>query len=1308
MDWRDEYSLSSLNLDHLLSSLPGELEFERIVSEIDEKLEKNATSIQQCLQEFQAEVKKICPDVVLQSASDCLQWLDNFNSKPVPTAQSDLIKFLKTVQNILKNEQNQEEMILDILLDISSQCGVSFPRTPSGTSFQLTSRTSLHAVEDDLSMDIMSMWDDIRLYLRRFLVNRLQRRPQADNLEQKISFKTQCIQQLLFLYPESEVLAKYQSMQNKLIVEILQECGVCYSSEINLDKLVHDCQSSIPRLCTMIKEDFYILCNIIEPSSTLKFINETYLDTIKEEMAVLLERLCELQFKDAKTSRHSNKHKGSMQAVGFLSILSQKSGGQKKRQSQDQKEDKATQKCPRKERNFCLSLYALRILSQFIKPLLKLEKEVEELFADMLLPSFTEKSNQASEYPHELGEERYYFSSCTGVQKKATEELLIEETAAKQCSMLPKAQEKKFTLLDFDWRSAFKELSLSVARCITIEIEDFSTKILQREQNEKSSAVSYAINLVKIQEVSGFSKANPEEEQPKQIAKFCSDIMEELDTILPLALAGRDDSLQEIRANFVEACCKVATAVLERLEERSKELPCRAPLQNSYALLSSAIYVCQRFRRYESSMEEIKEPLFLGPVQRYQEFISTLQFQVTDYCDRVCATSILQDGESHRWDDYKAFYEGERCSFSIQMWHYFCCALHHDLWTLLPPKKAQEILIEVLEKSLELLACRYAQANPSYERTPQIRFDVTAILICTESMLWSVCSSSRQLLNPNEDTDDDIIKIHTHCNNLFTTLVILTSPLTKLYETFQNGFDDHASDLCIQEPLHWVSSIAHFFPSLLRTPSAGKMAVEGHLKLLLSQPCCNWNLLLETLLQRDCLLMKILLRSSTTVSKSEEQISCEEPSLTEAIFKVLCYCSFSPKSLGSVLMNYMEHEQLWDFLQNMPATSCKEPEPEVIRCLKLLLIDSVKDIAKQIISLMDSCKATGNYGMYQQMQRLPESLLEAIPKEWDYVPKEMAKESKKGFTRLAAHAASIVISKLPTVIACLPPPIKYFFFLSERKMSKNFVELKKAGLLVWSLIVIICRMFEDGNTVELLTGATLDGWSKEKLSLVCECLESIIGMQQNAPKPAIQKVIERIEQQGPNWVESQLLKARQLSTECAFMTAEEGAVLEEESVAFELTEQKISMMVLDICHKPGGSEYLRQIYHIIRLNEDYLKEQLVSESVSEENTAPIRPLKVALTSMEEKPFVFNPFQVHRLFKENILDESSTSKWDWDWSNLLPSYLGLNKMTFRVLLENRWEMKEDETLGKEEKAMMEHLRKVCSTPSPLAPDDIPGE
>ncbi|KFP11780.1 Uncharacterized protein KIAA0825, partial [Egretta garzetta] len=1229
MEWGGEYSFDSSNLDCLLNALPGELEFQQIISDLDEKIKKNSSSIEQCLKDLQSEVNEICTDEMLQSTTDCLQWLSNCNFsslRPSSTHHGELVEFLRTLQSLLKNEQNQEEMILHFLLDLSSQCGVSFPCTPSGMSFELTS--SLHAIEDDSTMDVKSLWDDVRLHLRRFLVNRLQSQEETSTnaLQQQMEFKTQCIQQLLFLYPESEVLTKYQNMQNKLVSDLLQNCVLSSCGETNFDKVVHGYQSSVPTLCTMIKEDLYILSGTIDPSSSLKFINETYLDTITEEMTVLLGRLCELQFKEnalhtVKANKISKKHRGTVHAV-------------------------ASQESHKKGRNFCLTLYQLKCLSQLIKLFLLMEEKIEELSTEILLvPSFTEKNK-----------------SVQGVLKKASGELLIGETRANETSVLPEQllQVEEPISLNFGWRNAFKDLSSSVAHCVTIAIEDFSTKILQHEQKEEFSAAGYAMNLVNNQQMRESCGAVQQEEQPKRIAKadsavriqitrchiyfsqFCSDIMEELDTLLPLALACRDDSLQEIRANFVEACSKVAAAVLARLQDKSKDVPSKAPLQDLYTALSTAIYVFQHFTMYSNLMRETsKKPLFLVPVQQYQEFINALQFQVTNYCVRVCATSILQDAESHHWDDYKAFYEGERCSFSVQMWHYFCCALHHDLWTILPPKTAQEILTDVLEQSLAMLSSRYCQACPSYKRTPQIRIDIAAILMSTEDILWSVCSSVQQFLNPHEDRDLKICKIHSHCNSLLSVLAILTSPLKNLYETFLNNSDEHLPQdfsEVFYHPLHWLFCIPSSCSSLLRTPSAREMAAQGQLKLLLSQPYCNVNLLLETLLHHDCLLVKILLRSS-------KQINNKQPTLIETIFTVLSYCTLSPKSLGIAFETYMEKEQLWNCLYNMTVSSCGESEPEVIRCLKLTLINSVKGIVKQIISLMHSWEATENYGTYQHKQIVPESLLKTVPKEWNYTPREMKrKESGKCFTRLAAQAVSIVISKLPTVIACLPPPIKYFFFLAERKMSRNFAELKKAGLLVWNLIVIICRIFEDGNTAELLTGATLDRWSKEKLSLVRVCLESIMGKQKSGPKQVTQKVIQSIEQQRPNWIESQLLKARKLSTDCASVTVE-GATLEEGGIALGFTEQKINMMVLDICHKPGGSEYLRQIYHIIQLNEEYLKEQLSCENSSEDGVTSSQCLPLTRKDRDEQP-VFNPFQVYRQSCAKVFNQVGESLKPW--------------------------------------------------------------
>ncbi|XP_054139524.1 uncharacterized protein KIAA0825 homolog isoform X3 [Melozone crissalis] len=1134
MEWGGEYSFDSSNLDCLLDVLPGELEFRQILSDLDEKIKKNSSSIEKCLKDLQLDINEICTDEVLQSTTDCIQWLNNCNFsslRPPSTDHGELLEFLKTLQSLLKNEKNQEEMVLHFLLDLSSQCGVSFPCTASGTSFEITS--SLHTIQDDSAVDVKSLWDDVRLHLRQFLVNKLQSQEETNTnaSQQQMEFKTQCVQQLLFLYPKPEVLMRYQNMQNKLVSDLLQNCILSSWGETNFDKVVHGYQSSIPRLCTMIKEDLYILSGTIGPSSSLKFINETYLDTITEEMTVLLERLCELQFKEnalhiVKANKISKKHGGRVHAV-------------------------ASQEYHRKGRNFCLTLYQLKCLSQLIKLFLLMEEKIEELSTEfLLLPSFTERNKNVQ-----------------GVLKRASGELLIGETRANETSVLPEQllQVEEPILLSFGWRNAFKDLSSSVAHCITIAIEDFSSKILQHEQKEEFSAAGCAMSLVNNQQMRESCRAVQQEEQPKRIAKFCSDIMEELDTLLPLALACRDDSLQEIRANFVEACSKVATAVLARLEEKSKDVPLKAPLQDLYAALSTAIYVFQHFTMYSNLMRETsKKPLFLVPIQKCQEFINTLQFQVTNYCIRVCATSILQDAESHCWDDYKAFYEGERCSFSVQMWHYFCCALHHDLWTILPPKTAQEILTDVLERSLDMLCSRYCQVCPSYKRTPQIRVDIAAILMSTEDMLWSICSSVQEFLNPHKDRNLKIYKIHSHCNSLISVLAILTSPLKNLYETFVDNSDEHLPQdfsEVFYHPLHWLFCIPSSCFFFQKTSSAREMASQGLLKLLLSQPYCNLNLLLETLLHHDCFLVKILLRSSS-------------------------------------------------------------------------------------------------------------------------------------FTRLAAQAVSIVISKLPTVIACLPPPVKYFFFLAERKMSRNFAELKKAGLLVWNLIVIICRIFEDGNTAEFLTGATLDRWSKEKLSLVRVCLESIMGKQKSGPKQVTQKIIQSIEQQRPNWIESQLLKARKLSIDCASVTVK-GATLEEGGIALGLSEHNMNMMVLDICHKPGGSEYLRQIYHIIRLNEEYLKEQLSCENSSEDGVTSSQYLPLTLKGREEQP-VFNPFQVYRQSYAKVFNQSAITEWSWDWSSLLPGHLGLNQMAFKVLLSHRWEMKEDADLEDEEHIMVEHLRNVYLT------------
>lgn len=291
MDPLQEYPHNSFDLQCLLNSFPGDLEFKQIFSDIGDQIEQNATSIEHCTEEIYSEVNKLCPDVQLQTTRDYFKWLNSYNyslSKSPSIPHGDLINFLKTMQDLLNNEENHEEMILDLLWDLSCQSSISFLSSLGGTTFCHFSRTSIHSVEDFSSVDVKSIWDDVRLRLRRFLVNRLERYNEINNSQQKIELKTQCMKQFLLLYSESEVLVKYKSVQKRLLDTFLQDSFPTCSRESDLDRIACGYQSAILTVYSMIKDDFNILCEILAPSSVVRFINETYLGTVTEEMTKIL------------------------------------------------------------------------------------------------------------------------------------------------------------------------------------------------------------------------------------------------------------------------------------------------------------------------------------------------------------------------------------------------------------------------------------------------------------------------------------------------------------------------------------------------------------------------------------------------------------------------------------------------------------------------------------------------------------------------------------------------------------------------------------------------------------------------------------------------------------------------------------------------------------------------------------------------------------------------------------------------------------------------------------------------------------
>ncbi|XP_041041895.1 uncharacterized protein KIAA0825 homolog isoform X1 [Carcharodon carcharias] len=1265
MAWEAEYLLDYSCSGCLLDTIPGEgeVELHQALGDIDEDLKQNAVCIEQTMRELQSDLSKLCMGEKLQNTGDCLQWLSSYSIscvKPFTTPCDQLTNFLKALLHFLKTEEGPEEMIMQLLLDLSAECGVVFPLNSYGASFHVPSTTSVHAVEFNDSLDALSVWDDVRLHLRRFLVDKLQNCQEMNNMLPNIQFKAQCLQRLLFLYPETEVLTKYQSIQCKSVQDLLQNSVLTNSDDISFDKVAHGFESSIPVVCTMMRQDLYALRTLVEDSKVLKFINDAYLQNIAETLYIVTEKLGEQQLR--KNVQHLKTNKSLSKQKGAVRIM-------------------VSQEQTKEVRNLCLTAHQLRCLSHLMKTLLHLEKRMKELASEVFLGNFStqhgrnvrgvlKKTPANTDVPSEVNKAHI----------QAEQLLLVTESVSLECN----------------WRNAFKGLASSTAHCVKRVIEDTCSGCLEQEANQYTSRKGLATCTHPVKATWDLYM---EEEQPKKVAKFCSYIMEELDTLLPLALASSESFLQEIRESFLDGCSKVAVDILSRLEERSKEVPSKVPVQNLYVILSTAIFVHNYLTEYKNLLKEsnINKPLFLLPIQRYQEFIRAIQFQVSNYCIRVCATSIFQDAQSHHWDDSKSFYEGERCSFSIQMWHYYCGALRYDLWTVLPSRLAQELLAEVLSESLTILACRYSQSCPTYNRTSQIRIDITAILVCTENLLWSVCRSAQELLQPSEDLSRWIFIIHNHCNALLSALAILTSPLDKLYEIFCNGFSGYISTLALDpinngllEWLHWIQLSG--FSNELRSPSScDKVAVDQHLMLLLSQPNCNWNLLLQMLMLQDCLVPRILL-NNTSIDQENFDIRTKgknndvQSKLMEAIMMVMIYSKSLPRCLSIVLEDYLDKYQMWNQLCYLSAAD----KSEVLRCLKLYISKASKAILKQVVSLVLMWQAVENPGTYHYKQMLPESLLSKIPKAWDYIPREFKRgESGKNLTKLIAQAVSVVIGNLPGAIASLPSTIKYLFNLADKKLHNNIPELRKSCLLCY--VMTICQTLEDGNGIELLTSVALDRWSKDKLGLLSECLLNIMGQGKESPKPIIQKVINCLEKQKPKWIEAQLQKARELCTESTFLT-DGGCFAQEKGSFSELTKQKMSMILLDICHQPGGSEYLRQIYHIIQLNEDWLKEQIYSQRFSDEKGVPQKPWQLTLHGFQQ-PLMFNPLHVFNHIGSSNFSQSAITEWNWDWSKVLQSNLGLSQLTFRALLANRWEMQADTTLEAKEKVMIEHLQKM---------------
>ncbi|KAL0192869.1 hypothetical protein M9458_011165, partial [Cirrhinus mrigala] len=198
-----------------------------------------------------------------------------------------------------------EEAVLQLLLNILSQCGVAFPTSCPASSEEASSTPNLSMPRDDLALEVQEAWDDVRFSLRSHLLGKLQMMTEPSQTEGELS-KIFYLQQLLFLYPETKVFSWYQHLQIKAVLSVLRNCQSCIpGGEKGFDRLSLGFQRASPALCSMLREEIHVLNGVAEPYNILAFLNHVYLNTVAQELGVLMDKEIETALKDNTT--HSMK-----------------------------------------------------------------------------------------------------------------------------------------------------------------------------------------------------------------------------------------------------------------------------------------------------------------------------------------------------------------------------------------------------------------------------------------------------------------------------------------------------------------------------------------------------------------------------------------------------------------------------------------------------------------------------------------------------------------------------------------------------------------------------------------------------------------------------------------------------------------------------------------------------------------------------------------------------------------------------------------------------------------------------------------
>ncbi|XP_023933261.1 uncharacterized protein KIAA0825-like [Lingula anatina] len=1304
----------------LRTAPPSDQVLDRMISDIDLQLQENAKQLEGCIEDILKLTSQLPGGRNFTLAKEAVDYTANSH---ILEKSSCYDPDLEQVSNLFRHVLRQmdehpgsEEAILESLLQLSSQEGITLPLRSARTEQNLDSVLSLGAICDVNEQISESLWNDIKIRLKKFFLDRLNNlplEPDLSTVKVEGGKRMDYLNSLCCLNTAAEVWKSYRSLRSQQLQRMINKN--LYTAEGNM--LEFEAQSTAweslsATVISMINEDFAILNSGIfaRVVTTFECLHLIYQERLSEEIGNIAERLqhelpgLEEQASAAPSSERKIPKSESRHEFGpVANVKSLLRSHSKSLDSLLVKGDLFPDVSKSEPVLYCFV--------RLVRAVCAIESHIDDLHKTMIWEVVNKTKKKTSTQKTGIrGVLKSGSTSELATPKQSVEgffgSLSLDDSLTTSLQVVEKVPEEEKPR--WKWRRYFKPVLPQLARCLEQCIRNAGTQAMEAEKQ----AVETSGGHVDAERVCPLLVGG-RLDYPTCIPKSVQQFMSSLDRVLPLAYHWSEGQYQVIRTTFVDATVLQLKDFHRWITKLGLETPKeKTILQTLYLSLSAAAFIRNHLLHYETVLtgEDTSKKVFVTVYRQYCHLVESLSQHIVDFHNNVLVSGLLHDAESHHFADGKEFYEDERCSFSIQMWNLHMQRLQQDLWSVCPPRLAQNIYTAVLQESLAIFALRYSRIKPSYRRTKQFRSDITTILLCTSQLVIPSCDSVSKLVDICP-VYQNLWSIHNHCSTLLSTLAIVTSPLDILYKIFKRGLHGKrkksearaSSSLPQGHPCQWLGWI---HPGVFKSDWTSyddmqtTTALYLQLSLLASQPEPAWMLLLQTLLMKDVTLPIMLLTHYATnklpaqtppdVQQCGGMGCCEKgcphlcgqpQSLYQPFFDVLVRCDHIPDALANVILPIIDRTNGWSLFAAQAIPGKTELVPEWLSCL----FDLFNPVVERIIGPA-VCQILKRQSVSANIPPLS-AMLEELPCGCDLINHPNKVKEMDANEELLGIALSQVLQALGEEIYAIPQAVGVFFNMLQSRLQEKGIESAQdtAGLQ----LLASCLRYKllDSSFIESLTGMHIRVTEKELFINLGETLFQILtdSVKKGSSTP---RICKRYLKQHRAWVQEQVKQIKAYFLCHDIFSVEEGNLME--GAPSEFTHCLMTAYASNVMNSSTGMKSLNQIYNFVLNNKDWIVAQLDIPLLIPALEPPCgHEFKFDFQTPCVKEY--NPLEQFQKIGLFSFDHNYITEFAFNWTELLKSDLGLSELGFKTLLYHRHDMQDGAYLEQGEKKPVQALK-----------------